>query len=62
MAQQKYTKGDRFTVKHNATSKEKIEYLKDILGVHNQSQIVHMALQQYYKAVKYEEEAKRARA
>jgi hypothetical protein len=50
--------GDRFTVMHNATSKERLAYIKDILGLSNTSQVVHMAIQQYYRAVKLEEETR----
>jgi hypothetical protein len=50
--------GDRFTVLHNATSKERLAYIKDILGLGTTSQVVHMAIQQYYRAVKLEEEVR----
>lgn len=61
MAEQIYTPGSRFTVQHNKTSKERLEYLKDVMGVTSTSQVIHLALQQYYRTVRDEEETKRGK-
>lgn len=50
--------GDRFTVLHSDTSKERIAYIKDIMGLTSTSQVIHMALQQYYRSVRLEEETR----
>lgn len=56
-----HTPGDRFTVMHSDTSKERLAYIKDVLGLTNTSQVVHMAIQQYYRSVKLEEESREKR-
>ncbi len=53
-----HTPGDRFTVKHNDTSKGDIDYIKTTLGLLNTAQVIHMALRQFRRSVQVEEESR----
>lgn len=54
----RHKKGDRFTVMHTESSKERMEYVKDALGLTTTSQMVHLAIRQYYQVVRDEQETK----